>query len=220
MRVVLLGAPGSGKGTQAKILENIYGIPHISTGDIFRNNIKNNTSLGNVAKEYIDKGMLVPDEITINIVMDRLGASDCHKGFILDGFPRTLKQAEYLDEAMKNLNIKLDIVLNIFVDDKNIIERISGRRSCEACGASYHTIYNPSKKEGICDICQHNLVIREDDTEDTVQARLMTYHKQTEPLIEYYKSCGIYGMVLGKQQVEDTTKAVLDAMSAVKNDND
>lgn len=210
MRMILLGAPGAGKGTQASMLSKKLNIPHISTGDIFRNNIKDRTELGMKAKEYIDKGMLVPDSLTIDIVKDRLEQQDCVNGFILDGFPRTINQAEYLDAVLKSLNSKLDVVLNIWVPDDEIIKRMSGRRVCTNCGATYHTIYQMTKNDGICDVCQSPVIQRADDKEETVLKRLLTYHEQTEPLIVYYKEKVV--TVKGKEDVSHTTSDVLEAL--------
>jgi len=214
MRLVLLGAPGAGKGTQAVILSEKYNIPHISTGDIFRSNIKNNTELGKKAKEYIDKGLLVPDELTIDIVKDRINKPDCSDGFILDGFPRTIFQAQELDKILEGMGIELDCVLNIDVSDEKNIKRLSGRRVCQ-CGKTYHILNNPPKKEGICDSCNGELFQREDDREETVIQRLETYHKQTEPLIEYYEKSGKLVTVEGRESIDDTTKEVLDALNGV-----
>ncbi len=214
MRLVLLGAPGAGKGTQAVILSEKYNIPHISTGDIFRSNIKNNTELGKKAKEYIDKGLLVPDELTIDIVKDRINKPDCSDGFILDGFPRTIFQAQELDKILEGMGIELDCVLNIDVSDEKIIKRLSGRRVCQ-CGKTYHILNNPPKKEGICDSCNGELFQREDDREETVIQRLETCHKQTEPLIEYYEKSGKLVTVEGRESIDDTTKEVLDALNGV-----
>lgn len=216
MRLVLLGAPGAGKGTQAVVISQKYNVPHISTGDIFRSNIKNGTELGRKAKEYIDKGLLVPDELTVDIVKDRISQPDCKAGFILDGFPRTIYQAERLDEILKELNVELDCALNIYVPDEEIIKRMSGRRVCSKCGMSYHIVYNQPKVENICDSCNGELIQRDDDKEETVIRRLNTYHKQTEPLIEYYEKKGKLLTVHGQEGVDDTTKEVLNALSGVK----
>lgn len=216
MRLVLLGAPGAGKGTQAVVISQKYNVPHISTGDIFRSNIKNGTELGRKAKEYIDKGLLVPDELTVDIVKDRISQPDCKAGFILDGFPRTIYQAERLDEILKELNVELDCTLNIYVPDEEIIKRMSGRRVCSKCGMSYHIVYNQPKVENICDSCNGELIQRDDDKEETVIQRLNTYHKQTEPLIEYYEKKGKLLTVHGQEGVDDTTKEVLNALSGVK----
>lgn len=212
MRLILLGAPGSGKGTQATMLQDKLGIPHISTGDIFRSNIKSGTELGKLAKSYIDKGQLVPDSVTIDIVKDRLQKEDCNDGFILDGFPRTIPQAEYLEEALDNMGITLDVALNIHVDDSEIIKRLSGRRVCPSCGMSYHLEHNPPKVAGKCDGCNADIIQREDDKEETVLSRLEVYHKQTEPLIGYYKGKGKLVTVEGKDEVEHTSHEVLKAL--------
>lgn len=173
MKIIMLGAPGAGKGTQAKMLADKYEIPHISTGDIFRANIKNETELGKKAKEYMDKGLLVPDELTCNLVVDRIQQEDCKKGYILDGFPRTIPQAEALDKALTELNDKIDYAINVEVPDENIVGRMSGRRACVGCGATYHIVYNPTKEEGICDRCGKELILRDDDKPETVQKGLM-----------------------------------------------
>jgi adenylate kinase len=214
MRIILLGAPGAGKGTQAVILSERFNIPHISTGDIFRSNIKNNTELGKNVKEYIDKGLLVPDELTIDIVKDRINESDCSDGFILDGFPRTIQQAQELDNILRSMDIELDCVLNINVSDEKIIRRLSGRRVCE-CGKTYHVQNNPPKQEGVCDSCTRKLFQRNDDREETVIQRLETYHQQTEPLIGYYKNSGKFITVEGQDSIDDTTKEVLNALNGV-----
>lgn len=212
MKIVLLGAPGAGKGTQAKTISQKLTIPHISTGDIFRSNIKANTSLGIKAKEYIDKGELVPDELTVEIVKDRLGNSDCKNGFILDGFPRTIPQAEYLDNTLSEMKIKLDVALLIDVKDEDILERMSGRRVCTNCGASYNIVFNPTKVEGICDVCKSPVIQREDDKAETVLNRLETYHKQTQPLINYYKQADKLIVAIGAGEVEETSKRVIKAL--------
>lgn len=212
MRIVLLGAPGAGKGTQAEVLSEKLKIPHISTGDIFRNNIKNGTELGRKAKEYIDRGMLVPDEITIKIVEERLKEADCKNGFILDGFPRTIPQAEALEDVLSRLGISLDLVVNIFVTDEKIIERLSGRRVCQKCGKSYHIKYNPPSVEGECDDCKSKVIQRDDDKKETVVSRIKTYHRQTEPLIDYYRKKGLLLTVEGQEKIEDTTKEVMKAL--------
>jgi len=216
MRLILLGAPGAGKGTQAMVLADKYGIPHISTGDIFRSNIKNGTELGKKAKEFIDKGMLVPDEVTISIVRDRLLQNDCTKGFILDGFPRTIPQAEYLDETLKTLNMAIDFVVNISVNDNDIIARMSGRWTCPDCGRTFHTISNPSKDGKTCDSCNAELAQREDDKKETVVSRLQTYHTNTEPLIDYYKSKGNILTIEGQKSIEGTTSDLLQVLNEFK----
>lgn len=191
MKIVLLGPPGAGKGTQAKLIVEKYNIPHISTGDIFRKNIKEMTPLGIKAKEYIDKGQLVPDEVTVDIVKDRIQQEDCKNGFLLDGFPRTVAQADALSEVLEDLGTKLDYVINIKVDENNLIVRLSGRRVCPKCGASFHVVFNPPKQEGVCDYCGAEVVQRADDTEETVKNRLSVYNKQTQPLIDYYTNNGL-----------------------------
>lgn len=202
MKIIMLGAPGAGKGTQAKMLSERYGIPHISTGDIFRMNIKNNTELGQKAKGYMDAGQLVPDELVVDLVVDRIKAKDCMKGFILDGFPRTIPQAEALDYALNNQNEKIDYAINVDVPDENIIRRMSGRRACVGCGATYHLVYNPTKKEGICDVCGEKLILRDDDKPETVQKRLDVYHEQTQPLIDYYNKKEVILTVDGTQDID------------------
>ena len=184
MKIIMLGAPGAGKGTQAKKLSEKYGIPHISTGDIFRANIKNNTELGQKAKGYMDAGQLVPAELVVDLVVDRIKEKDCFKGFILDGFPRTIPQAEALDYALNNQNEKIDYAINVEVPDENIVNRMSGRRACVDCGATYHIAYAPTSKEGICDKCGGGLVLRDDDKPETVLKRLGVYHEQTQPVID------------------------------------
>ena len=190
MKIIMLGAPGAGKGTQAKKIADKYSIPHISTGDIFRANIKEGTELGQKAKGYMDQGLLVPDELVVDLVVDRVKKEDCKNGYVLDGFPRTIPQAESLDAALAELNEKIDYALNIDVPDDNIINRMSGRRACVGCGATYHVVNMPPKKEGICDHCGEKLVLREDDKPETVKKRLQVYHDQTKPLIEYYDKKG------------------------------
>ncbi|RCX12773.1 adenylate kinase [Anaerobacterium chartisolvens] len=214
MKIILLGAPGAGKGTQAVVLADKFGIPHISTGDIFRSNIKNGTELGKKAKEYIDKGLLVPDEVTVEIVKDRIHQADCKNGFILDGFPRTIPQAEYLDNALKELGMGIDAVLNINVPDEDIIKRLSGRRVCTGCSMTYHIHYNVPKTEGICDVCNAALIQRDDDSEETVINRLKTYHSQTEPLIQYYTPKGKVITIEGKDKIEDTSREMLRRLGA------
>lgn len=197
MKIVMLGAPGAGKGTIASRLSAKYGIPHISTGDIFRANIKNGTELGKKAKSYMDQGLLVPDELTCDLVMDRISQDDCKKGFILDGFPRTIPQAEALTDALDEKDEQMDYALNVILSDDKIVKRMSGRRTCPKCGAVYHIVTLPPKKEGICDKCGSALVQRADDSEETVKKRLQVYHEQTEPLIEYYHRAGIIVEVSG-----------------------
>ena len=203
MKIIMLGAPGAGKGTQAKQIAGKYSIPHISTGDIFRANIKNGTELGKKAKEYMDQGLLVPDELTCDLVVDRIGQDDCKNGFVLDGFPRTIPQAEALTNALNELGQKMDYAIDVDVPDENIVKRMSGRRACLECGATYHVVSIPPKKEGICDACGSELVLRDDDKPETVQKRLDVYHEQTQPLIDYYKEAGILKSVDGTQPMED-----------------
>lgn len=201
MKIILLGPPGAGKGTQAKQISNKYNIPHISTGDIFRKNISEKTPLGLKAKEYMDSGLLVPDELTINIVVDRLNEEDCKNGFLLDGFPRTVEQAEALDLFLNNKKDKIDTALLIDVPKSSILERMTGRRVCPSCGASYHVIFNPTKIEGKCDTCGSPVIQRKDDCEETVKERLDVYEKQTEPLAQYYKSKKVLSSVDGSKDI-------------------
>ena len=202
MKIIMLGAPGAGKGTQAKQIATKYSIPHISTGDIFRANIKNGTELGKKAKEYMDQGLLVPDELTCDLVMDRIAQDDAKNGFVLDGFPRTIPQAEALDAALSKIGQKMDYAIDVDVPDENIINRMSGRRACLNCGATYHIVSIPPKKEGICDTCGKELVLRDDDKPETVKKRLDVYHDQTQPLIDYYKKQNILKSVDGTQPME------------------
>ena len=197
MKIIMLGAPGAGKGTQAKRIADKYHVPHISTGDIFRANIKNGTELGNKAKVYMDQGLLVPDNLVVDLVVDRLKQEDCKKGYVLDGFPRTIPQAEALDAALLVIGEKVDYAINVEVPDENIIKRMAGRRACLSCGATYHLEHIPTKVEGICDTCESELVLREDDKPETVKKRLDVYHEQTQPLIEYYTKKGILAEVDG-----------------------
>ncbi len=210
MKIIMLGAPGAGKGTQAKMIAEKCGIPHISTGDIFRANIKQGTELGKKAKEYMDKGLLVPDELTCDLVVDRIQKDDCAGGFILDGFPRTIRQAEVLEEALTGLGQKVDYAMDIDVSDENIIERMAGRRACVGCGATYHVVFNPTKTEGICDVCGEKLILRDDDKPETVQKRLAVYHEQTKPLEDFYAARGVLKEVDGTQQMD---KVFADIMS-------
>ena len=186
MRIIMLGAPGAGKGTQAKKIASKYSIPHISTGDIFRANIKNGTELGKKAKTYMDQGLLVPDELVVDLVVDRVNQDDCANGYVLDGFPRTIPQAEALDAALLEMGQSIDYAINVEVPDENIVQRMSGRRACVNCGATYHIVYAPTKKENVCDTCEGELILRDDDKPETVQKRLNVYHEQTQPLIDYY----------------------------------
>ncbi len=214
MKIIMLGAPGAGKGTQAKQIAGKYSIPHISTGDIFRANIKNGTELGKKAKEYMDQGLLVPDELTCDLVMDRIQQDDCKNGFVLDGFPRTIPQAEALDAALTKIGEKMDYAIDVDVPDENIVSRMSGRRACLDCGATYHIVSLPPKTEGKCDHCSSDLVLRDDDKPETVQKRLMVYHEQTQPLIDYYKNQGILKSVDGTQPMEAVFTAITDILGA------
>lgn len=209
MKIVMLGAPGAGKGTQAKKLSGKYGIPHISTGDIFRANIKQGTELGKKAKEYMDQGQLVPDELVVDLVADRLRSKDCEKGFILDGFPRTIPQAEALDRALEQMGATLDYAIDVEVPDENIVRRMSGRRACVGCGATYHTQYAAPKQENICDACGGELILRDDDKPETVEKRLSVYHEQTQPLIDYYRSAGVLEEVDGTQDMETVFQEIV-----------
>ncbi|HIY19767.1 MAG TPA: adenylate kinase [Candidatus Blautia avistercoris] len=212
MRLIMLGAPGAGKGTQAKKIAEKYSIPHISTGDIFRANIKNGTELGKKAKTYMDQGLLVPDELVCDLVVDRVGQPDCEKGYVLDGFPRTIPQAESLDAALKAVGSKIDYAIDVDVPDENIISRMSGRRACLKCGATYHLKYAAPKKEGVCDTCGEALVLREDDKPETVQKRLNVYHEQTQPLIDYYTKAGILVTVDGTKDMEEVFQAITEIL--------
>ncbi|MGN0435841.1 MAG: adenylate kinase [Wujia sp.] len=209
MKIIMLGAPGAGKGTQAKMLAAKYGIPHISTGDIFRANIKEGTELGKKAKEYMDKGLLVPDELVVDLIMDRFKADDCKDGYILDGFPRTIPQAEALDKALSAIGESVDYAINVEVPDENIVNRMSGRRACVGCGATYHIVFNPTKVEGKCDTCGANLILRDDDKPETVLNRLNVYHEQTQPLIDYYTKKGVIAEVDGTVDMQDVFKAIV-----------
>lgn len=212
MKVIMLGAPGAGKGTQAKKIAEKYEIPHISTGDIFRANIKNGTELGNKAKSYMDQGHLVPDELTCDLVVDRINQADCKNGYVLDGFPRTIPQAESLDAALAKMGEKVDFAINVEVPDENIVNRMSGRRACVGCGATYHIKYNAPKTEDICDVCGEKLVLREDDQPETVLKRLGVYHDQTQPLIEYYAKAGVLKEVDGTVDMEDVFQAIVSVL--------
>jgi adenylate kinase len=208
----MLGAPGAGKGTQAKMIAEKYSIPHISTGDIFRANIKNGTELGKKAKEYMDKGLLVPDELTCDLVVDRIQQEDCKNGYILDGFPRTIPQAEALDAALAKLNEKMDYAINVEVPDENIVRRMGGRRACVGCGATYHIVYNAPAKENVCDACGGELTLRDDDKPETVQKRLTVYHEQTQPLIDYYTKQGIVAEVDGTIDMQDVFAVICNIL--------
>ena len=214
MKIIMLGAPGAGKGTQAKKIAAKYSIPHISTGDIFRANIKNGTQLGLKAKSYMDAGGLVPDEITIGMLLDRIHQADCENGYVLDGFPRTIPQAESLTEALKKNGEAIDFAVNVDVPDENIINRMSGRRACLNCGATYHIVYNAPKTENVCDTCGQELVLRDDDKPETVKKRLDVYHDQTQPLIDYYKNEGVLAEVDGTLDMEDVFQAIVKILGA------
>ena len=208
MKIVLLGPPGAGKGTQAKSISNRYSIPHISTGDIFRSNISENTPLGVEAKKYMDNGQLVPDEVTINMVKDRLQQDDCKNGYLLDGFPRTVHQAEALQEFLQERQETIDTALLIEVPMNFILERMTGRRVCPSCGASYHMKFNPTKIQGKCDVCGSDVIQRKDDSEETVNERLDVYQRQTQPLIDFYK-------VRNQLSVVDGTKAINEVFESI-----
>ena len=209
MKIIMLGAPGAGKGTQAKMIAEKCGIPHISTGDIFRANIKNGTELGAKAKEYMDKGLLVPDELVCDLVVDRIQQADCEKGYILDGFPRTIPQAEALENALNAIEQKLDYAIDIDVPDENIINRMSGRRACVGCGATYHVLFNPTKVEGKCDVCGESLILRDDDKPETVKKRLDVYHTQTQPLIDFYTERNVLVEVDGTQSMDKVFEDIM-----------
>lgn len=211
MRIVMLGAPGAGKGTQAIKIAEEYSIPHISTGDIFRANIKNNTELGEKAKAYIDKGLLVPDELVVDLVVDRLKNADCSNGYVLDGFPRTIPQAEALDKELTKSGETIDYAIDVEVPDANIVNRMGGRRACPSCGATYHVVYAPTEIEDICDHCKAGLILRDDDKPETVQKRLNVYHEQTQPLIEYYSKQKKLVEIDGTRHIDD----VFDSIVAV-----
>lgn len=210
----MLGAPGAGKGTQAKKIAAKYQIPHISTGDIFRANIKNGTELGNKAKEYMEKGLLVPDELTCDLVVDRIGQEDCKNGYVLDGFPRTIPQAEALKAALEKRGEKMDFAIDVDVPDENIVRRMSGRRACLGCGSTYHIEHIPPKIEGICDVCGGKLVLRDDDAPETVQNRLKVYHEQTQPLLDFYGKEGILKTVDGTLEMEAVFEKITEILGA------
>lgn len=209
MKIIMLGAPGAGKGTQAKKIAEKYGIPHISTGDIFRANIKNQTELGMKAKSFMDQGALVPDELTLELIMDRFTNDDCKNGYVLDGFPRTIPQAEALTKALADKQDAVDYAINVDVPDEAIVTRMSGRRACLACGGTYHIVFNPTKVEGVCDACGGELVLRADDKPETVQKRLDVYHEQTQPLIDYYQTQNILKEVDGTLPLNEVFQAII-----------
>ena len=214
MKIIMLGAPGAGKGTQAKKIAAKYQIPHISTGDIFRANIKNGTELGNKAKEYMEKGLLVPDELTCDLVVDRIGQEDCKNGYVLDGFPRTIPQAEALKAALEKRGEKMVFAIDVDVPDENIVRRMSGRRACLGCGSTYHIEHIPPKTEGICDVCGGKLVLRDDDAPETVQNRLKVYHEQTQPLLDFYGKEGILKTVDGTLEMEAVFEKITEILGA------
>ena len=214
MKIIMLGAPGAGKGTQAKKIAAKYQIPHISTGDIFRANIKEGTELGTKAKAYMDKGELVPDELTCDLVVDRISKPDAANGYVLDGFPRTIPQAEALTRALNERGEKIDFAINVEVPDENIVRRMGGRRACLKCGATYHVEYNAPKVENVCDVCQGELVLRDDDKPETVQKRLSVYHAQTQPLIDYYKAEGVLAEVDGTQDIDVVFQDITKILAA------
>ena len=214
MKIIMLGAPGAGKGTQAKKLSAKYGIPHISTGDIFRANIKKGTELGTKAKVFMDQGLLVPDELVVDLVVDRFKEADCEKGYVLDGFPRTIPQAKALDDALLKNNDAVEFAIDVDVPDVNIIRRMSGRRACVNCGGTYHVITIPPIVEGICDVCDGELVLREDDKPETVERRLTVYHEQTQPLIEYYQNKGILKSVDGTKNLDLIFEEIIKILEA------
>ena len=214
MKIVMLGAPGAGKGTQAERIAEKYQIPHISTGDIFRANIKEGTELGKKAKSYMDQGLLVPDSLTVDLLMDRISQPDCKNGYILDGFPRTIPQAESLKAALSEKGEALDFAVDVDVPDENIVARMSGRRACPKCGATYHIVYAAPKQEGICDKCGAELILRDDDKPETVQNRLKVYHDQTQPLIEYYTGEDILHTVDGTQDMEKVFEDIMNILGA------
>ena len=214
MKIIMLGAPGAGKGTQAKKIADKYQVPHISTGDIFRANIKNGTELGMKAKTYMDQGLLVPDELVVDLVVDRLAQDDCANGCVLDGFPRTIPQAECLDAALAAKGEAIDYAVDVDVPDENIINRMSGRRACVACGATYHIVHIPTKVEGVCDRCGESLILRDDDKPETVKKRLDVYHAQTQLLNDYYTGKNVLRTVDGTQDMEAVFQAIVDILGA------
>ena len=216
MRIILLGPPGAGKGTQAAGIVEKYNIPHISTGDIFRKNIKEDTELGKKAKGFIDQGLLVPDELTVGLVTDRISQPDCEKGFMLDGFPRNVAQAQHLDKYLKEVGISLDKVVNIEVDKDILVGRAVGRRICKSCGATYHVEFNPPKADGVCDVCGGELYQRADDNEETVSKRIQVYLDETKPLVDYYSKEGIIANINGEQSIDKVFADIVDALGSEK----
>lgn len=217
MKIIMVGAPGAGKGTQAKRIAEKYDIPHVSTGDIFRANLKEGTELGLKAKVYMDQGALVPDEITIGMLMDRIHRADCKNGYVLDGFPRNIPQAEALTRALDASGESMDAVIDINVPDENIMERMSGRRLCRKCGEGYHTVFNPPRADGVCDVCGGELYMRDDDQPETVRKRLTVYHDQTQPLIEYYTKQQILKSVDGTQRMDKVFADIVTILDAYSN---
>ncbi|WP_027399941.1 adenylate kinase [Anaerovorax odorimutans] len=214
LRIILLGPPGAGKGTQASRISEKYNIPHISTGDIFRKNVKEETALGLKVKEYMNKGSLVPDDLTIQLIEDRLSADDCKNGFLLDGFPRTVYQAEQFDKYLSERNLSIDHVLDIDVKKEELLTRLIGRRVCRNCGATYHVINMPPEKEGVCDVCGGELYQRADDTEATVENRIEVYLAQTKPLIDYYEKSGVISHIDGATGLENVFNDIVDVLGA------
>ena len=220
LRLVIFGPPGSGKGTQSKLISELYGIPHISTGDIFRDEMARGSRLGRLAEEYISKGLLVPDEVVVEMVRERLLREDCKPGFILDGFPRTLRQAEELDRILEELGGRLDAVINLVVDEEEVVRRITLRRVCSVCGAIYHLEFNPPKRPGVCDRCGGKLYQREDDTEEVVRKRLEVYRTQTEPILRYYREKGLVRDVDGNPSIEEVFEQVKAVLEEVRSGGD
>jgi len=212
VNIIMLGPPGAGKGTQAKMLVDRLGIPQVSTGDMLREAVKKGTDLGKKAKEYMDAGKLVPDEVVIGIVKERLAQSDCGNGFILDGFPRTIPQAQALDEALKGLGKKIDHVVNVAVPAEELVTRLTGRRTCRQCGSMFHVVFNPPKKEGVCDKCGGELYQRDDDKEETIRQRLKVYEDQTSPLIDYYGRKGVLHDIDGRGSIDEIFQDILKVL--------
>ena len=208
MKIVMLGAPGAGKGTQARLISEKYAIPQISTGDIFRANIRENTELGQRAKSYMDQGLLVPDQVTCDLVVDRIIRDDCKNGYILDGFPRTIPQAQALTRALEEQGTRIDYAIDVEVPDESIVRRMSGRRACPKCGATFHIQFKVPSVDGVCDECGSKLILREDDHPETVQKRLDVYHSQTQPLIEYYREQGVLHTVDGTRQMQEVFQEI------------
>lgn len=217
MNIILLGAPGAGKGTQGKSISDRYKIPQISTGDILRANVRSKTVLGQKAKEFMDKGALVPDDLVVEMLVDRIKSEDCVNGSILDGFPRNINQADVLDSTLKAMGKKIDFVIGIEVDRKELVRRLSGRRVCRKCGASYHVIFNPPVNIGMCDSCSSEIYQRDDDKEETIEARLKVYEAETFPLVEYYASRGLYKKIDGIGTVDHITKSIVGEIEGLDN---